>query len=89
MSFQLGGGRMEEVEGKNHAPLPRRKLIDYLYHLMFSPFLLFFCCRSSYFSSLDPLLWIYIVGNSRWVRVSTKNVEIGHCTFMDMNVSTK
>ena len=35
MSFQLGGGRMEEVEGKNHAPLPRRKLIDYLYRLIF------------------------------------------------------
>ena len=89
MSFQLGGGRMEEVEGKNHAPLPRRKLIDYLYHLMFSPFLLFFCCRSSYFSSLDPLLWIYIVGNSGFLRVSTINDLIGRCAFMDMNVSTK
>ena len=89
MSFQLGGGRMEEVEGKNHAPLPRRKLIDYLYRLMFSPFLLFFCCRSSYFSSLGPLLWVYIVGNLGWVNVGNLNDLIGHCTFMDMNVSTK
>ena len=85
MSFQLGGGRMEEVEGKNHAPLPRRKLINYLYHLMFSPFLHFFCCRSSYFSSLDPLLWVIIVVNSGWVRVSTINVVIGRCVFADMN----
>ena len=46
MSFQLGGGRMEEVEGKNHAPLHRRKLIDYLYHLMFHPFFFSFAVEA-------------------------------------------
>ena len=85
MSFQLGGGRMEEVEGKNHAPLPRRKLINYLYHLMFSPFLLFFCCRSSYFSSLDPLLWIYIVRVGMHFKLKTlKRINVV-IAFADMN----
>ena len=73
---------MEEVEGKNHAPLPRRKLINYLYHLMFSPFLPFFRCRSSCFSSHRYPYSCYPTHE----RMNNKNGVKG---FDDLNVGNK
>ena len=69
MSFQLGGGRMEEVEGKNHAPLPRRKLIDYLYHLMFHPFFFSFAVEALISALWTPYCGYILLGISGWVNV--------------------
>ena len=51
MSFRRGRGAWFFPSTSSMRPPPSWKLINYLYHLMFSPFLPFFRCRSSCFSS--------------------------------------
>ena len=89
MCFQLGGGRMEEVEGKNHAPLPRRKLIDYLYHLMFHPFFFSFAVEALISALWTPYCGYILLGISGWVNVGNFGNDKCCIVFIDMNVSTK
>ena len=89
MSFQLGGGRMEGVEGKNHAPLPRRKLIDYLYHLMFHPFFFSFAVEALISALWTPYCGYILLGISGWVNVGNFGNDKCCIVFVDMNVSTK
>ena len=82
MSFRRGRGAWFFPSTSSMRPPPSWKLINYLYHLMFSPFLPFFRCRSSCFSSHRYPYSCYPTHE----RMNNKNGVKG---FDDLNVGNK
>ena len=82
MSFRRGRGAWFFPSTSSMRPPPSWKLINYLYHLMFSPFLSFFRCRSSCFSSHRYPYSCYPMHE----RMNNKNGVKG---FDDLNVGNK
>ena len=82
MSFRRGRGAWFFPSTSSMRPPPSWKLINYLYHLIFSPFLPFFRCRSSCFSSHRYPYSCYPMHE----RMNNKNGVKG---FDDLNVGNK